>query len=547
MPNSATIPTVGETQATPTLYNNLVKDAIRLLSVAGANKTIATGAIAVTPSVGESHYQVDTEGSASADDLDTITGGATGDVIGLVSANTARVVSLRSGYGNILLTGGSPVTLDTVGAFLLRYNGANWVPYGGGGSSDAATLTNKSGLDRIAGDVVSFDTANASAFTTTTYLQDLRVMGVVKSAIANNASGPVYTGAGKVCTVNVDAAAIAIGQFLISSTTAGYATGGSYFREPGVFAIALSSKAAGSIGTVTAMLVDNYRQAIIGTSGWNFGGWSGTSIGYATSQKFTMATETWATVAGAQLGGNRARGAGMSYGTVAAFLFFGSTDGANANAQNTRYKIPYSTETISTLTVSSITRHNHRSGINFSTKGWAAGGTGTGGSNSNCTVKTTFATDAESSGNNLTCTRVSQGGVSDGTYCYVGGGLSVNTDKLDISTETFTDTASAYLGNYAEGYCYVSILASAGYRCYNNGSGTAYTRKLTYATATDANHSSTPAGNIILGACVTDGVAYGYVSGAAAANKLSASTGTYASFSNYPLYTGGGFASYAAL
>jgi hypothetical protein len=543
MPNSSTIPTVGETQATPTLYNNLVKDAIRLLSVAGSNKTIATGAITVDPDAGESHYQVDTEASAATDDLDTISGGASGDVIALVSANAARVITLRSGAGNIVLKDGLNIALDITEAFLLRSDGTNWKPYGGAGDS-ATSLTNKSGSTVNLGDVVVFDTDNDSAFETTTHQQDLRVMGVAKSSIANNAVGPVHTIAGKVVTVNCDTAAVVRGQFLISSATAGKATAGSYYREAGVFAIAITSKAGGSNGTVQAMLIDNFRQAIIGTSGWS---WGNTSYG-ATAQKFTIATETWATVAGAALSTGRRGPCGMSYGTTAAYVLHGLTASGAANASNIRNKIPYATETTSILAASGAQRCVTLSVINFASKGFVAGGQNTAGTNQSLSHKITFATDAEAAaGSSLSSARIWQGGISDGTYCYVGGDTSTVTDRLDNATETYTNTATAALANAIAGYCMVSFPATAGYRAYNNGAGTVYSRKLVYSTATDASNGSSPSGNIASGASLTDGIAFGYMSGTAANNKLASSTDTYSSVTNYVSNIEGAWASYAAL
>jgi hypothetical protein len=542
MPNSAVISETGRTQATQTLYNNVVKDAIRLLSAAGSNKTISGGAVTLTPSAGESHYQIDTESAAATDDLDTINGGSAGDIIGLIAANSARVITLRSGAGNILLRDGANITLDAVHTTMLRHNGTKWTPYGGSGGADSSNMTNKSGSTRRAGDVVVFDTDNDTAFETTTYKHDLRVCGVVRSEIANNAAGQVQTQAGRIVTVNCDTAAVARGQFLVSSTTAGRATGGSYVREHSAFAIALSSKAGGSNGTVQAMLIDNFRQAIIGTSGWNMGG--GTTT---TSQKFTIATETWATVAGAALPANRLLLSGMGYGTQAAFATHGTPTGNDADGQSSRYKITYSTETSSTLTASSQSSIRYRSGVNFASKGFIAGGVSTSATVLNTSRKTTFSTDAESAGNTMTTSRRSQGGVSDGTNCFVGGGTSTVTDQLDNATETFSSAAGAALGTFNDEYIFLSFPASAGYRVYNNGAGTSYSRKLTFATATDANNASSASGNIGSGSQVTDGVALAYASGTAAANKLAASTGTYSSISNYPSFTSGAAASYAAL
>jgi hypothetical protein len=406
---------------------------------------------------------------------------------------------------------------------------------------NTSTLTNKSGGTRAAGDVVVFDTTNDTAFKTTAYQQDIRVMGVVKESINDNAAGAVYTGAGIVCTINCDAAAIARGQFLVSSTTAGKATAGSYYREAAVFAIALTAKSSG-VGTVTAMLVDNFRQAIIGTSGWNFGG----GTGETTSQKFTMATETWATIAGAVLPAGRSSACGMSFGTTAAYVVNGYLS-TPSGAQSSRYKMSYSTETFSTLTASAVSRIYMRSGANFSSKGFVPGGSTGTGTDQSTNYKTTFSTDLESASNSLTSARRSQGGVSDGTYCYIAGDTAVTCDRITESTDALSAQASAALGTATSGYCYVAFPASAGYRSYNSGSGTVYSRKLVFSTGIDANHSSSPAGSTLWGAQVTDGVAYGYVSVASAANKLDSSTGTYSSISNYPANTFGASASYSAL
>jgi hypothetical protein len=406
---------------------------------------------------------------------------------------------------------------------------------------NTSTLTNKSGGTRAAGDVVVFDTTNDSAFTTTAYQQDIRVMGVVKESINNDAAGAVQTGAGIVCTINCDAAAIARGQFLVSSTTAGKATAGSYYREAAVFAIALTAKGTG-VGTVTAMLVDNFRQAIIGTSGWNFGG----SGPVTTSQKFTIATESWSTIAGAVLPAARQFACGMNYGTTAAYVTHGSNTTGLAGGQLTRYKMQYSTETFSTLTAGAQARSFFRSGVNFSSKGFTPGGYSTGSVAQTTNYKTTFTTDAEAVSTAISSARFNQGGISDGVYAYIAGESAVTTDRLTESTEVLAAQAGAALGTAAV-YNFSSFAASAGYRSTNDGAGVVYSRKLVYSTGTDANHSSSPAGNVWYGAQVTDGVAFAYHSGVAAANKLASSTGIYSTISVYPLYIVGASASYAAL
>ena len=112
-----------------------------------------------------------------------------------------------------------------------------------------AVLTNKSGAERSAGEVVIQDTGNDSAFTTTTTEADEKVIGVVVETIANDASGLVQRAGA--CTVNVDGAT-ARGNWLVASTTAGKATPKATFQQ-GTFAVALTASAGA--GTVTALLL----------------------------------------------------------------------------------------------------------------------------------------------------------------------------------------------------------------------------------------------------------------------------------------------------
>lgn len=75
--------------------------------------TIASGAVAVTHNLID-QLRVDTEGAASSDDLDSITGGVDGQRLLVGSTANARDVTVRdndTSGGNIALAGGSPVTL----------------------------------------------------------------------------------------------------------------------------------------------------------------------------------------------------------------------------------------------------------------------------------------------------------------------------------------------------------------------------------------------------------------------------------------------------
>lgn len=84
--------------------------------------TIATGVITRT----RSYHTVNTQGSASTDDLDTVNGGVTGDILILRAVNSARTVVVKDGTGNIQLAG--DVTLDNVqDTLILIYDGTNWL------------------------------------------------------------------------------------------------------------------------------------------------------------------------------------------------------------------------------------------------------------------------------------------------------------------------------------------------------------------------------------------------------------------------------------
>ena len=86
--------------------------------------TIAIGAVTVT----KSYHTIATEAGAAADNLDTINGGVTGDVLILVgSANAAtEVVTVRDNIGNIQLTA-DMVFNNPRDTLTLLYNGSNWL------------------------------------------------------------------------------------------------------------------------------------------------------------------------------------------------------------------------------------------------------------------------------------------------------------------------------------------------------------------------------------------------------------------------------------
>lgn len=74
--------------------------------------TIAIGAVTITN--GGAAYTIDTEGAAATDDLDTINGGAQGEIIIIGAAASARDVVLKHNTGNLFNPGLLDVTLGTV-------------------------------------------------------------------------------------------------------------------------------------------------------------------------------------------------------------------------------------------------------------------------------------------------------------------------------------------------------------------------------------------------------------------------------------------------
>ena len=87
----------------------------------GSELTIASGAVTVT----QGFHTIDTESDAATDDLDTINGGLTGDVIVLKSAADARDPTLKDGTGNLALAGDFTLS-DTDDTIMLIYDGTSW-------------------------------------------------------------------------------------------------------------------------------------------------------------------------------------------------------------------------------------------------------------------------------------------------------------------------------------------------------------------------------------------------------------------------------------
>lgn len=88
---------------------------------AAAELTIASGAITKT----QSFHKIDTEGDAASDDLDTISGGAEGEIIAIRIVDASRKVTVKNGTGNIALDA-DVLLYDTGEILMLIYDGSNW-------------------------------------------------------------------------------------------------------------------------------------------------------------------------------------------------------------------------------------------------------------------------------------------------------------------------------------------------------------------------------------------------------------------------------------
>ena len=100
-----------------------------ILLGASSELTIATGAVAAT----RSYHTIDTEADAASDDLDDITGGATGEILLLRPENGARTVVIKHAVGanKIACPGNRDITMSEAEDFvLLAHNGTQWAVIG---------------------------------------------------------------------------------------------------------------------------------------------------------------------------------------------------------------------------------------------------------------------------------------------------------------------------------------------------------------------------------------------------------------------------------
>ena len=86
--------------------------------------TLASDTLSLTgkPSV----LVIDTEGSASTDNLSTISNGTAYRQVWLKAANAGRVITVKHNVGNIKLNGGADIVLSSQAWLLLFYDGTQW-------------------------------------------------------------------------------------------------------------------------------------------------------------------------------------------------------------------------------------------------------------------------------------------------------------------------------------------------------------------------------------------------------------------------------------
>lgn len=152
--------------------------------------TIASGVITVA----KGYARIDTEANAATDDLDTITAGTNvgaGSILVCRAENTARVVTLKDGTGNLHLNGDYAMSA-TDRTITLIYDGTNWREIARSVPSSVTRLSKSAAYTVAAGDgddVLVFVDASGGAVTITlpTAVGNNQRVTVVKTDSSANA------------------------------------------------------------------------------------------------------------------------------------------------------------------------------------------------------------------------------------------------------------------------------------------------------------------------------------------------------------------------
>ena len=211
---------------------------------------------------------------AGGEDFSATPTGVTGarldnHINGATLSNVAQA-DAASSHGFIVRSASAPSDTDagwwdTANNVLRVHDGSSWLPVATG-----ALLTNKSGGQVVAGDVIVADTSNDNAFATSTTEGDSSVLGVVAETIAADATGIIlYGGIQQVLITGT----VNRGEFLKHSTTAKKATS-TTDKQSGSFGIALETGTNTTISVlITGVVVSlSAGTAETVTADWVFSG-----------------------------------------------------------------------------------------------------------------------------------------------------------------------------------------------------------------------------------------------------------------------------------
>lgn len=292
-----------------------------------------------------------------------------------------------------------------------------------------ATMTNRSGVDMEAGTVCILHTT-ADSITTTDIASDRRVLCITAEAIPDlNTGRVIFYG---VATVKVTGA-VAVGQWLVSSTSASRAKAAGYTKPIGAIGIATTANVSGD-GTVTCILAFDWYLTISAGKGYLQGNYPTATL----NQILSFITET--SSGGTALPANQNCTMGVPSPSDGYLIATASV------------KTPFATDTpAATVSANLVTAGVYQgpTGGADNTKGFVAGIYVSG--VKAYAEKILFASDSASlvSGADLSVARRNVPGMTDTNNLYFSGGfaaaVSAITDKLALSTETTSAVAGANL------------------------------------------------------------------------------------------------------
>lgn len=174
--------------------------------------TLASDTVTVT----KSFHLIDTEASASTDNLATINGGSAGDILVFAAANSSRDVVVKHGTGNIKIDSEADVTLTTANMIIIAvYNGTNWLAKGIGGGS----LSSPPPIGNVAPNTVAATTLTATTGNITT------VNGIVRTTASGAGASGLRVPAGTPPTSPVDGDIFNNSTYANMNTSSGGLTG----------------------------------------------------------------------------------------------------------------------------------------------------------------------------------------------------------------------------------------------------------------------------------------------------------------------------------